>query len=240
MKVIDAIWEQRNLGVTCYEVTVEQGDSSGEIQQTLAQLQADYLVVKVPAAHSEAMFLLPTLGLTFIECSINVMHNLKTIPLTTVQRRFVDAVEYIPVTPDEITSVFTQIHRGMFTTDRIVLDPHFTREQAANRYCGWIGDEITRGAEVFALRFRGEAIGFFTFKQTDDGIYYPFLAGIYPEWQNSGLGVNAVYQPLREAIQRQARFITTYVSSNNPPIIRAHLALGSVIHNISYVYVKHR
>ena len=33
MKIIDAVWEKRNLGVTCYELQMEAGDCAEDIEK---------------------------------------------------------------------------------------------------------------------------------------------------------------------------------------------------------------
>ena len=48
MRVINATWEQRNLGVECVEFEVEQGDSPEEIQRTLLSSSAEYQIAKAP------------------------------------------------------------------------------------------------------------------------------------------------------------------------------------------------
>lgn len=57
MKIINASWEERNLGVTCCEVTIEKDDSLLYIQDELSRLSSvQYLVIKVDTPNVEAHF----------------------------------------------------------------------------------------------------------------------------------------------------------------------------------------
>ena len=38
MKIIDAIWEKRNLGVSSYEVVIEAEDSASDIEKKLEEV----------------------------------------------------------------------------------------------------------------------------------------------------------------------------------------------------------
>jgi hypothetical protein len=58
MKIVNAIWERRNLGVRCIEVTLEATDAVPDVKSTLAGLDTQYLVIKVPAGRSDLMFCL--------------------------------------------------------------------------------------------------------------------------------------------------------------------------------------
>ena len=46
MKIVDAFWEERNLGVTCYELELELSDCLESVEDTLSGLtQRRYMVV---------------------------------------------------------------------------------------------------------------------------------------------------------------------------------------------------
>jgi ribosomal protein S18 acetylase RimI-like enzyme len=127
----------------------------------------------------------------------------------------------------------------MHDTDRISLDPHFTKEQAASRYIGWIQDEVARGADLYKLIYKNQSIGYFTMKDLGNGVYYPFLAGIYQGHGNSGLGFNIAYQAMREIAARGGKSVSTYISTNNDRAIRLHVNMGFRFEEVTYVYIKH-
>lgn len=66
MKIINASWEERNLGVTCCEVTIEKDDSLLYVQEELSRLSSvQYLVIKVDAPNVEAHFFIGETRLCF-------------------------------------------------------------------------------------------------------------------------------------------------------------------------------
>jgi hypothetical protein len=240
LKIIDAIWEKRNLGVTCVEATIEPTDTPTGIKQRLAELAAQYLVVKLPAGRTDAMFCLSELGYTFIEAAIHVSWKVARLELSGIQQRMADSTGHVRMEDADREVLWSELRKGIHDTDRISVDPHFTREQAAERYVGWIQDELARGTDVYKLTHKDQAIGYFTMKHLGDGVYYPFLGGMYESHQSSGLGFLVAYKPMCEVAARGGRSISTYISTNNDRAIRIHVSLGFSFGQVTYVYVKHR
>lgn len=239
MKIINAAWEKRNLGVTTQEIQVEQNDSLEDFKSAILSLDSQYNVVKIPAGKVEMMFYLQEQGFKFIEGFVHLTHSLHDIDLNPIQKRLDDTVSYEIMNQNDVAQLFSEIKNGLFYTDRIFLDSYFKNEQAQQRYINWISDELERGTELYKLVYKNESIGFFTFKQIADGIYYPFLAGVYKKWQSTGLGAVFCYKPIVEAKRRNAKQISTYVSTNNANTLRVHSSLGFATESISYVFVRH-
>lgn len=239
MKILDAIWEKRNLGLTCIEVTIEEQDTVDVIKNQLAKLNAQYTVIKVPVGRPDMMFCLSEMGYTFIEGVINITKNIRGVTLSGIQKRLADSVDYALMDEGDMRTLGDEIRKNMFETDRIYLDPFFTQQQAADRYIGWIGDEVARGTDVYKLTYKSEAIGFFTMKDLGNGVYYPFLAGMYESHRQSGLGFNIAYKPMCEIATRGGKSISTYISTNNNNAVRLHVSLGFSFDQTVYVYVKH-
>ena len=86
LKVVDAFWEKRNLGVCCNEIEIEPGDETNFLKRELPLNEAEYTVVKVPSNKFDVMFLLQDLGYTYVESSINLVHDLKEIRLNPLQQ----------------------------------------------------------------------------------------------------------------------------------------------------------
>jgi len=54
MKITDAYWEKRNLGITCTEIIIENGDQLSHLEEINDVLECvEYVVVKVPVARFE-------------------------------------------------------------------------------------------------------------------------------------------------------------------------------------------
>ncbi|HEV1285410.1 MAG TPA: hypothetical protein VNU44_08870 [Bryobacteraceae bacterium] len=239
MKIIDAIWEKRNLGVTCVEVALDATDTVREVKYALAFLEPQYLVVKVPAGRTDLMFCLSEIGCSFIEAAIHVTRKVDDLELSGIQKRLADSVSYAPMQESDLRVLWDEIRNGMYETDRVSLDSHFTKEQASNRYIGWIQDEIARGTDVYKLVYKDQSIGHFTMKDLGNGVYYPFLAGMYRSHRTSGLGFNITYKPLCEIAARGGTSLSTYISTNNDSAVRLHASLGFRFEEITYVYTRH-
>ena len=239
MKIVDAFWEQRNLGVTCTEVTMDDGDAVEALTATLASLTARYQVIKVPVARYDLMTVMEKAGFSFIEGSMKVVHHLKNIELTGIRKRLNDSIVYEEMDNADIARLYEELKRGVFITDRIYLDTAFTKEQAAKRYVYWLEDERGRGAQLYKLTYKAQSIGFFIFKETTHGGCYPFLSGLYEAETTPGMGNILLHKIIEEASQRGLKFISSYISTNNLPVVKVHISEGFTITNIIYVYIKH-
>ena len=238
MKVIDAFWEKRNLGVDTVEFVAEKNDAAEDIYRIITSSEKGYNTIKLPGERPDLNCLMNELGYTYIETSFHLTHNLREPVLNPVQKRMTDCVSYAKMDNDDIDTLFAEIAKGMFITDRIALNPRFGIEIANKRYINWIKDELQCGTELFKLIYKNDAIGFFTFKETEKGVYYPFLAGMYEKYNKSGLGINIVLKPLREARERSGRMCSTYVVSNNLNSLTANLELGYKIQSFNNIFYK--
>jgi len=156
-----------------------------------------------------------------------------------LQERLNKVVSYAEMEDTDLRDLYNEIKGGMFGTDRILLDPYFNSEMAAVRYINWISDELKKGTQAYKIIYKKDSIGFFTFKESSKGVYYPFLAGLYKSYSASGLGFTTLRKPIDEAIKREGNLISTFASTNNLPVVRAHTQQGFSIKQIHYVFVKH-
>jgi ribosomal protein S18 acetylase RimI-like enzyme len=238
MKIVNAVWEMRNLGVTCTEVSVESGDREEEVFAQLSELPSGYQVVKVPVAQVDLMRLLQRANFAYVESSISVEHGLGIKHPEGLFARMVSASGHAKLGIDEIERVSSEIRSDMFKTDRVYLDREFTHEQAANRYVNWMMDEVSRGASVYELRVKNAGIGFFLLRD-EAGIGYSALAGLYPSSKSPGFGNVLLHKVLVEAKNRQLNRLESHVSSNNLAVVKNHIEQGFKITDIHYVYVRH-
>lgn len=239
MRVTDAFWEKRNLGVSTVEIAIDATDSVESIRNILDEVKAQYIVLKIPAGQVDKMWTVEDLGFHFMETVVHVTKNLNDIEMPPLIKRIEAGVSCALMIEEEMEILFEKIREGIFLTDRIYLDPHFTEKQAAERYVNWIKDEVERGTELYKYVYKEQTVGFFALKQIEKDVYYPFLAGIYPEYKNSSLGAVFNYKPMIEAKKRGGKQISTYISTNNPNAVRMHAICGFQFNEISYVYVKH-
>jgi len=239
MKIVDADWERRNLGVTCTEVTVDEHDTLESVTEVLSALGSNYQVVKVPVGYYDLMTTVQGAGFSFIEGSINVVHHLKGPEPVGIMKRLNDSIAYVEMDKADVERLYAEIDKGIFTTDRIYLDKAFNSAQAAQRYVYWLQDEVARGGQLFKLVCKGDAVGFFVFKETSGGGCYPFLSGLYAAQATPGLGNVLLHKIVMEAERRGLKYISSYISTNNLSMVKVHITEGFVFNAIHYVYVKH-
>ena len=230
MKIVDAVWEQRNLGVTCYEITFDTRDSLDDIKARWDELtDRQYLVFKVPPKRAEIVAFIQSRGFRFIEVSMNMYCDLRDWTLKDEFKPICEQCTYAPMNDDDIQTMFTEIKRGIFKTDRVYLDPYFTHEQAAQRYVNWAQDMIRRGVIPHKVMYQGETVGFFCGD----------LSGVYSSFENSGFGFLIQCAGIKKASDDGKKFSTAKYSSNNPSVLNVIIALGYRIKTMEYVFIRH-
>lgn len=230
MKIVEAFWEKRNLGVDCLELTAEAGDGP---EQLAAAGTASYTVLKVPSALPELMLAAQGMGFQVMEMQFHLTHGLKDLP-----RDNGGAIRR-PATAQEAALVLERVAGGdFFTTDRVCLDPAFSPALGGRRYANWIGDLLAAGETMTVLLSGGELVGFSATKRRRD-VLEQILVGVFPEAQGRGLGSCAVLSAIDEAVRTGCQRLETSVSSNNPRSLRTHLRAGYEISGLDYVLVRH-
>lgn len=240
MKTVIATWEKRSIGVDCNEITIEADDTVETINKEMSKHEAEYTVVKVPAGQTEVLFYLQKLGFIFIETLTICYHKGEPFNLNRIQQRIIKQVSYEEMNDDDIDFMFKEMKAGLFQTDRIALDPYFTIEQSNNRYVYWIRDELDSGAKAYKLVYDDKGVGFFTIKKQTDDELFAFLAGIYSDFLNTGLGFCTNYYEVEEGKRQGAKRIMTAFSSNNRGAAAIHFSMGCVLHKLYYVLIKHK
>lgn len=240
MKVIDAFWEKRNLGVDTVEFEAEKGDTPDIIRQTILSNEKQYNVVKVPSGDFAIKTMLAELGYIYVESMFKLSHKMKMPEIPAAVKRIADRITYLPMTDEDIEQLFAEIEKGIFKTDRIAIDPYFSPEIANRRYINWIKDEIARGNWTLKGVYEGEAISFGAYKMLDNNICFPFLGGQYVDYQNSGLAMPATYKSIETVLAKKPSRVITYVSGNNYNAMMCNIDVGFVIKDTSDVYIKHK
>ncbi len=239
MKIINATWEKRNLGVTCQEVELDLSDSIQHLDTALEQLNSEYQVIKLPCGKPELLLYLQSRGFEFIEVMTSCYHEGRLPTMNGLQNRLLVHLSCVEASNKELSMIFDQIHSGMFATDRVAIDPRFGPEFAARRYVGWIDDEIGRGAIVYQIAFKKLRIGFFVLGSQKDDEWSAILGGIYPSYQNIGFGLLMNYLEVSKGIEKGAKRVYSAFSSNNTAASSIHFALGYQITNQKYILTRH-
>ncbi len=244
MKIINAEWELRNLGKRTVELTFEKADLLLEpkviydnIQKAERQFQSEYTVVKVTAGNPQIGIELQRNGFWHIETQIHLKAALADV-ITSIKKYddlFEDASAQVISSEDDITCVQNEIRKGIFTTDRIALDPYFGIEIANQRYANWVGDEVSRGSILSYIIINGQKVGF-SLRRNNQGL----LGGVFTQYQKDNYGAEWQIAGWRDLIHQGSETFYTEVSSNNLKILHLHEAFGYRVRSLSDVFVRHK
>ena len=240
MDLIEAVWEERNLGVSTLEAIFDVNDDVQENLQIIHSRSEKYLVLKIPTQLATATLSVQEDGFRFIEVITSCTHDAILPKLTPLQTRLSKSIERGPITSTNRNLLETAISKSLFKTDRVYLDPEFTSEQAATRYLGWVRDELDLGGEIMQITTKGRLLGFFVLRSLGGSKFVCNLAGLMPEYQSSGLGYFLNYFQILEVGLKHGIELKSTFSSNNRGASAVHLAIGYTLKEQFNVFVKHR
>ena len=240
MKIIDAFWEKRNLGVETIEIIVEPGDTLIGLHEALHKFSPPYTVVKVPSTSSEFLFELNRQNFFFIETMFQCHHTGGDFGFNPIQQRIMQRSRNWAMNAAEVETLLFQIQKGMFGTDRISVDPQFGPEIANKRYAFWIRDEIEKGALVHNVAVDEKNIGFFAIKRAGRDNYFLFLAGLYLEYQSTGLGFCTHFSGIQKGLDMGSRRVLLAYSSNNRGAAGLHMGMGHKLDEVFHVFIRHQ
>lgn len=242
MEIIEAVWEKRNLGVSCAECTVTKNDSAEMVIKALAEQTAQYIVVKVAAGNADVMLSLQSNGFRFIESLFTVEYDLKGgITVPKLFKGMISDLSYHYADESEVEQILEQICSGaVFSSDRIALDPHFSREAAGQRYAYWIRDVLSSGkAFLIVTDYKGVGIGFHVIVEKGR-VCNPILGGLFPQYLDSGYGPLNPYTCFACACDRQKYKVVTHVSSNNFQMLKINQLYNCKITDVTNTFIKHQ
>lgn len=243
MKIIDAEWEIRNIGVKTFEIMVDKEDTMEKFEEeerNIIDKKAEYIVVKTPVNMPEFIWGLSKLGYTFLEMNLSIGLTKDKFVVPNYISRLDRNMEVVHIAEkSELEKKLEIFKNDIFDTDRISVDPFFKKGSSANRYFFWINDMINSGCKFYNLRYKEKNLGFFLVKKIDEKTAYPVLAGLYPEYKGKGLGGVLIKRCVETIWENGFERIYTNLVSNNIEIIKIDLSIGFTIESSSYVYVKH-
>jgi hypothetical protein len=239
MKIIDAIWEERNLGLKTFEVIVSEEDSWKDLKDVIEKLSYEYLVIKIPPSRTDLMFKVSALGLVFVELVITAHFSGQNKELKNLEKRIIQSLCWSETTEENRNMLFEEISNGLFKTDRIAIDPNFGIKKSSQRYLGWIEDEIKLGSVLYQITKEGNLIGFFLLKKNGPDSSTAILAGLLEKYQRSGLGFVLNHFEIEASNQMGSSTVYSTFSANNRGALAIHMSMGYTVDRQLYVYVKH-
>ena len=242
MNIVNAIWEKRNLGVDVVEIVCSEKDTNEELESVIDSIDVPYSVVKIPSGRVDLLLLSQQLGYKVIELSYNYECNIKRIIVPGIYSRFLEDVD-IDIATDELKErALNEIASGqIFTTDRIALDPMFSREISGIRYKNWCIDVLEGGADMEVAYYRGKPVVFNISKEISGrpGAYDGIIGGAFSGYLNSGLGFLLVHCEIETCKRYGGKYCIGNTSSNNMSSLRLHMQYGFDIKFAQYVLIKH-
>ena len=241
MKIVDCIWELKNLDKKTVEISVGKEDvfSRDIILQSISNYE--YAVVKVPMDMPTFNIGLSEMGFVCIETQMNVGINLHDFDFSKVAHLYSDTSYELINNDNDFTSVVYNLLPGMFSTDRISLDPQFGEDIACRRYINWLTSEYeSKRSQLIKVINKNEHIGFMLIKTDGDTIDL-ILNGLYKQYQGKGLGILTPASPMMY-VKKNSLNITkevTSISSNNIPVVKLYNRLNFQLLKHTYVFVKH-
>lgn len=240
MKIIDAFWEKRNLGVSCLELHFDNSDDAGNVKEELSSVElAEYNVARVPSANNAICRMLQQSGFEFIEAAITLTHDLRSISVRRGLERLCQSCSSAPMNDIDIEHMEAEIDKGIFATDRISMDPRFGKEKSARRYKLWVRDLIAQGNIPQKVMVNGTPVGFFISKERSPMVYDGVLAGVYSEYEGTGMGYCVQYQGLVQAKELGVKKYIGHISGSNVPVGKILDSLGFRLGEIEYIFIKH-
>ena len=241
MKVTDCHWEQDNIGRRTVEIIMESTDISQMCELNAIIPNYEYAVVKVPMNMPFFNIGLSNLGFSCIEVQMNMGMDIKNFDYLKIQQ-LKDQTYFEKVGNNkDFHSVLSMITPGMFSTDRISIDPEFGMEIGCRRYKNWITTEYQTGrSSLIRIMHQGNHVGFMLIRIHDDEIIL-LLNGLYKPYQGKGIGLLTPASPLLYVMQEHLGITSesTSISSNNIPVVKLYNKLNFEIKSQVYVYVKH-
>ena len=247
MKIVNAVWELKNLGKRTVEITVESKDFACadseifiKINEICKQYQAEYVVIKVRTGYPKIGNELCRQGFYHIETQLNLKADREDVEFAVKRYAhfFEDTVLSDIQNSSDLEEVKAEILKGIFTNDRISLDKNFGVQTANIRYANWTEDEFKRGARLSYVIFNNEKVGFSLRRYVKNSVH-GILGGIFVKYKDLKLGGNAFFAGFNQDLQNGITTFSTSVSSNNLRALHTNQFFGYNVEDIYEVYVKH-
>ena len=218
MKVIDAYWEKRNLGLRVCEIAFKEDDFFDVNTISNIEKLYDYLVAKIPEESVPLVHELENFGFRYLE-NQQVIYFLSE-ELLSIDKAWVDRFQNIKcaIVTDKIVleSICDHIKKGLYTKGRISADPEIEDGISDLRIVNWLKDIFEMGnALVYRLIKEENAIGYFVLEKMNNNHINIVQAGIFRGYQDKGLSFLLLYYILKTAFDFGFKGIFASISTGN-------------------------
>ena len=241
MKIIDCKWELKNINKKTIEITIDRGDDFDNDMLSQHTHNFEYAVVKVPMNMPSFNIGLAEMGYICIETQMNVGISMTDFDFSKVAHLYDDTRYEFVENHQDYLSVISNIEPGMFSTDRVCIDPHFNGEIGCRRYINWLTTEYeSKKSQLVKVIYQDKHVGFMLIR-SGNGTIDLLLNGLYKPYQGKGLGILTPASPMM-FIKKNSLPIEneiTSISSNNIPVVKLYNRLNFKLIQQTYVFVKH-
>jgi hypothetical protein len=218
LKITNAIWEQRNIGLNVCEIQFGIGDGETEIGTALGGEEYDYYVAKVPVENISLVHALEERGFRYLENQLNITFTPDEV--NRIDKRWIERFSGYSCTllksEVEFSNIIKKTDEGLFEKDRFSVDPLIAEGVSDRRIANWIGDIYRRGkSSIYMLKREDEIVGFFIIRNTRKSSVYVEMAAIFSKYRNQGLSFLLIYNILLMSSESGAKEISASVSTNN-------------------------
>ena len=246
LKLINAYWENRNLGKTTCEINLDKQD---EFESNLLKLKIEferikntfeYVVVKIPSECTKLISFANDCALNFVETQLALTINTKKFESNFSKDTFrltdMFSIKLVN-TLMQYDYIAQKISEGMFSTDRIAIDSRFGLDIANLRYSNWIKDMLNDHNYILNMvYYKDEPIGFHA-GRCIDGCYHGDLGGVFPKYQNGVYGMYWAYVFLNDCINKYNK-VYSFCSTNNISVIKLWEYFGAITEKATYVFTN--
>lgn len=241
MKITDAYWEERNLGLKVCELIFEPGDTIDYNKLSELEKSYDYLVAKIPGNKTELVHAMEETGFRYLE-------NQQTIYFETGQLLKIDGswknrfreIQCERVSERNILeNICEKIRGGLYVNGRISADPLISMGISDIRIANWLTDLFSKSsASVYALRKKDSITGYFVLDDLGDNHLNIVQAGIFREFQNKGYSFLLLLYIMKTAFENNFTGIFASISANNIKTINSISKFVYVSFKGSYVVLR--
>lgn len=244
MKIVDAVWEERNLGTRCKEIYIQKSDEKDNVLEKISEIDEEFLELFLPIECSEYLLHLPQYGFYYIESNFDLVKKCQVEEVfPKIYNKILQQVYSRQLESDELENFLDKLRTEyFFEKDKISIDYHFSKEESANRNYWRLKDYLAEGRDIriYEVWFQQKAIGYFILEVVEQGRIDVYLSGLYPEYRHKNFGTCIMGEETRQAVCLGAKLITTGVSLNNFACLRVYLSLGYEIKKGTNIFVKHK
>lgn len=231
MKIVDALWEKRNLGVDVFEIVFDQDDVDFQIDR-IRELKADLVYVKIPYRNLSIVQMLEKSGFEYVENQFCIQKKIRYIDdLLPLYKHNIEDYTYDIITKKvDVHFLCNEVNNGMFDTDRIALESRFGKGVANRRYVNWIQDLSEKKNNIISFvinKNTNEKVGFFINDISNNRYAEGVLGGIFNSYKSTGLSHFYIYYALLCAKKLGHKTFRTNISSNNLEVFNIYSAVFS-------------